>query len=283
MHKPHRTFALATLSVALVSLLVYAGSGPTLQQVETVERNSPDLMPDATRQRLSLTASQATTPMAAAGKSAPTVAEVGDVDSFGRNLKWLGVTQMNLTLADTCPPPADNPGCVELNAAPASTSFTFEDLARITLPKKAAHSLLCYWFSPFLNVRYANPTAIPATARLTFSPTLTVENPVLDDPALINPMTGLPFGGRLLTGMTSAEHFEVLLDPGQQLFERTRDSAVCIAGFISKRALVSSFGLTESQAKEFFKQPTTVRMNITGNAHYVQSGSLVFGFRIIGD
>lgn len=96
-------------------------------------------------------------------------------------------------------------------------------------------------------------------------------------------MTGLPFGGQLLTSMTSSERFEVLLDPGQQLFERTRDSAVCIAGFISKRALVSNFGLTESQAKEFFKQPTTVRMNITGNAQYVQNASLIYGFRIIGD
>lgn len=150
MRMPHRTFALATLSVALVSLLVYAGNGSTLQQAETVERNSPDLLPDAAQRRLSLTASQVAPQSAAAAKSAPTLAEVGDVDSFGRNLKWLGVTQMNVSLADTCA--ADIPGCVVLNPAPMPTSFTFDDLARITLPKNAAHSLLCYWFSPFLNV-----------------------------------------------------------------------------------------------------------------------------------
>jgi hypothetical protein len=46
---------------------------------------------------------------------------------------------------------------------------------------------------------------------------------------------------------------------------------------------VANFGLTEVQAKEFFKQPTTVRMNVTGNAQYVQSANLIFGFRIVGD
>lgn len=279
MRTSHRVLILAALSAALASLLAYASDRPAQRHAEALERNSPDLLPDASARRLAVTASSAT-PTASA---TATVEDVGDVDSFGRNLKWLGVTQMNVTLADTCPPPADDPGCVVLNPAPALTSFAFDDLARITLPKKATNSLLCYWFSPFLNISYANPTAMPATAHLTYSPTLTVENPVLDDPALIDPMTGLPFGGRLLTAMTSAEHFEVLLDPGQQLFERSRDSAVCIAGFISKRALVSNYGLTEAQAEEFFKQPTTVRMNITGNAQYVQFAGMVFGFRIVGD
>lgn len=275
-----RLLTLAALSATLASSIVNASDQSTQQKADALERNSADLLPDARARRLSMTASRLARPTATASA---TVEDVGDVDSFGRNLKWLGVTQMNVTLADTCPPPADDPGCVVLNPAPAPTSFALQDLARITLPRKAAHSLLCYWFSPFLTVGYSNPTSAPATARLTYSPTLTLENPVLDDPALIDPMTGLPFGGSLLTGMTSPEHFEVLLDPGQQLFERTRDSAVCIAGFISRRALVSNYGLTEAQAEEFFKQPTTVRMNITGNAQYVQFAGMVFGFRIIGD
>jgi hypothetical protein len=67
------------------------------------------------------------------------------------------------------------------------------------------------------------------------------------------------------------------------LSERTRDSAVCIAGFLSKRALVGTYGLTEAQAKEFFRKPITVRMNISGNAQYVGNASLMFGFRIVGD
>jgi hypothetical protein len=106
---------------------------------------------------------------------------------------------------------------------------------------------------------------------------------VLSDPALIDPSTGLPFSGSLQTGMTSSERFEVPLPAGIGITERTRDSAVCIAGFISHKALVDNYGLTEAQATEFFKQETTVRVNIAGSAQYVEDAQLIFGFRIIGD
>ena len=96
----------------------------------------------------------------------------------------------------------------------------------------------------------SEPTAAPVVARLSYSPTLTIENPVLADPALIDPSTGLPFGGSLVTGMTSSERFEVPLAPGQQLFERSRDSAVCIAGFMSRKTLMLTYGLSEAQAKD---------------------------------
>ena len=210
--------------------------------------------------------------------------DVGDVDSFGRNLHWLGLTDAQVELTTDCSGFTDpDVGCQVLAPAPAITSFSFEDLGHIVLPEKAANSLLCYWFSPFLNISYGNPTAAPVVARLTYVPTLTLENPVLATPGLTDPTTGLPFGGRLTTGMTSSERFEVPLPAGVHISERTRDSTVCIAGFMSKKTLVQGYGLTDAQAKEFFKQPTTVRLNVSGTARYVDGASLYFGFRIIGD
>ncbi len=214
--------------------------------------------------------------------AAPTLDEVGDVDSFGRSLRWLGVASMNLSLAATCDDPEAN--CTVLTPAPAVTLFQLEDAARIVLPPKAAHSLLCYWFSPALLVTYGNPTAAPVIARLRYTPTLTVENEVLQDPALIDATTGLPFAGRLTAGMNSTESFQLPLPAGIAITERTRDSAVCTAGFLSRRALVDTYGLTEAQAKEFFKKQTTVRMNlVTGQAQYVSNAAMIFGFRIVGD
>ena len=279
MHKPYRYLALGTLALALVSLLASAAQSPQ-QRVAVQEARSADLLPNDRQRALSVRA----TPVAA-DKAGPTLEEVGDVDSFGRQVRWLGLTQMDITLADTCPPPGTTPNsaCAVLDPPGAVTSFNFDDVARITLPAKSADSLLCYWLSPFLTTTYDNPTAAPVIARLNFSPTLTIENPVLDDPALIDPMTGLPFGGSLLTGMTSSERFEVPLAAGMQLSERKRDSAVCIAGFVSRRSLVQNYGLTEAQAKEFFKKKTTIRMNITGSAQYVQNALWIFGLRVVGD
>jgi hypothetical protein len=213
-----------------------------------------------------------------------TDADVGDADSFGRNLRWLGLADAQVELTSDCSGITDpEVGCQVLAPAPALTSFDFEDLGHVTLPKNSAKSLLCYWFSPVLNVGYGNPTPAPVVARLNYAPTLTVENPVLATPGLIDPSTGLPFGGRLLTSMTSSERFQVPLPAGLHITERTRDSAVCIAGFLTRKALVEVYGLSPSQADEFFKQPTTVRLNVSGQAQYLDFASLYFGLRIVGD
>lgn len=283
MRKLHRSLAYGALAAALISLFAVAGQSPQ-QRADALERRSADLLPSAQQRALS-SRTRAMSPASAAADKGPSLEEVGDVDSFGRNVRWLGLTQMNITLADTCPPPGTDPdsACAVLNPPGTVTSFAFDDVARITLPGKSADSLLCHWLSPFLTIGYNNPTASAVVARLTYSPTLTVESPVLNDPALIDPTTGLPFNGRLLTGMTSSERFEVPLPAGLQVTERQRDSAVCIAGFLTRRSLVETYGLTESQAKEVFKKKITIRMNITGSAQYVHDASMIFGLRIVGD
>ena len=217
---------------------------------------------------------------AGVSSSAVTEADVGDSDSFGRSLLWLGLTDMSVDLSSDC---TGDPACQVLASALALTTFSFQDLNHIALPAKAANSLLCYWLSPLLTVTYSNPTAAPVVARLTVNPTLTVENPVLAAPGLIDPTTGLPFGGKLLTAMTSLQSFQVPVPAGLTFTERKRDSAVCIAGFLSRKSLVETYGLTSAQASDFFKNPTTVRLNLSGSAQYVSDAALYFGFRIIGD
>ncbi len=44
------------------------------------------------------------------------------------------------------------------------TNFSYTDLGHITLPAKSAHSLICYWFSPFLTVGYGNDGPAPVVA-----------------------------------------------------------------------------------------------------------------------
>jgi len=215
--------------------------------------------------------------------AAPTADDVGDADSFGRNVRWLGLRQANIDLLEVCPPgPVDGFACQPLAPAGA-TVFAFDDVARVVLPGKASRSLLCHWFSPLLTLEWNNPGAAHVLVTLAYSPTLTVENPVLDDPALINPQTGLPFGGSLLTGMSASERHVAPLAPGMTYIETQRDSATCIAGFVSRRALIDNYGLSAALADEFFKRPTTVRMNVRGSATHLAAARLVFGLRIVGD
>jgi len=276
-----RTVAACASLALLATLIAHAARMDT--RATAADHASADLLPSARDVRHAAPVA----PRARAGNAlaAPTQDDVGDVDSFGRSLVWLGVTQGNLDLSSSCPPDDGDPttNCAVLNAAPALTSFNFSGIAHVTLPGKSANSLLCYWFSPILSVQYSNPGAASDTGLLAYSPTLTVESEVLDDPALIDPTTGVPFGGKLTTGMTSSEHFEVPLAPGQQQFERSRDSAVCIAGLLSRRALVDTYGLTDAQAKQVFKKPITISLNVSGSVRLVDEASLMFGLRIVGD
>ena len=208
-------------------------------------------------------------------------ADTGDPDSFGRSLQWLGLADGEVDLAADCS--GDTFPCTVLAPAPAVTNFSYTDLGHITLPAKSAHSLICYWFSPFLTVGYGNDGAAPVVAVLHYTPTVTIENPLLDDPSLIDPTTGVPFGGQLLTGMTSQQHFEEPLQPGVHVTERTRDSAVCIAGLISRDTLVRLYGLTDAQARDFFKHQMTLHLNVQGNAQYLDFATLYFGWRLVGD
>lgn len=266
------------LSLAVVSF-VHASQPAARAQAAAEPQVSADLLPGRSVRRLRAPAARGPV------TSTVTVEEVGDVDSFGRNLRWLGVAQGDVDLVEACPVPGGAPDarCVVLSPAPALTDFDLTDLASITLPARAANSLLCHWFSPVLSLQYANPGAAAAVAQFSYFPTLTLENAVLLDPALIDPTTGAPFAGRLTTGMTASERFEVPLAPGMTLDARQRDTATCIAGFISKRALIQNYGLTESQASEFFRRDTVVRLNVRGSARYVQAASLNFGLRIVGD
>ena len=284
MQRKH-LLSLGIAVAAFASIAVFAQKGGPSRD-EIIEAVSPDLPATRSQQRLMRKASDGAVTAAGVSRApAPTVEEVGDVDSFGRNVKWLGLASAFINLNATCPVDPANPDelCQVLAPAPAFTAFNFQDAARLTLPGKSSHSLLCYWFSPVLNVGYSNFSATRVLARFRYTPTLTVENPVLNDPALIDPTTGAPFGGKLLTSMTSSERYEVPLEPGVSFSERTRDSAVCMAGLISQRSLIENYGLTEAQAKEFFKKPTTIRMNVSGSAQHVSFASLVFGLRVVGD
>jgi hypothetical protein len=105
---------------------------------------------------------------------------------------------------------------------------------------------------------------------------------VLDDPALIDPGTGLPFGGVLTVGL-STFHSTHTLQPGELDSKTLFLSRACIAGVVNKRALVENYGLSEAQAKEFFKKPMTLSLGSRGSVGLAEAASYFYGLRLYGD
>jgi hypothetical protein len=216
--------------------------------------------------------------------------DVGDADSFGRNVKWIGLMSSGVIyltdFADECLPenfqggPDDH--CVVLNPQPAITSFNFPDVARMVIPAKSSNSLFCHAQTPISSTLLYNTTAAPiSSARVVYNPVFTFENPVLNDPALVDPDTGLPYNGKISFTLPGIRH-QLTLQPNEQYLGRDDETRVCINGMISKIQLRAA-GLSDSQATKFFKHDTIVTMGISGQASGVVSSSIINNVRWLGD
>jgi hypothetical protein len=247
---------------------------------------SPDVLKSAPAKRSLARAAEplVLAPGAITAAAAPTVEDVGDADSFGRNVTYLGLAQtLAVTIIDDCT--GSDPAverCIVANPAPASTPFDEADLATINLPAKATKSLICFGFTPFISVNWQNTSASTQVARFTASGSIIIENEVLDDPTLIDPGTGLPFGGQLALGL-STWHNSHSIAPGEFESENSSQTRSCIAGIVSKRALVEGFGLSETQATQFFKKPMTIRFGARGSVQSTNFASYFYGIRLYGD
>ena len=217
----------------------------------------------------------------------PTDADVGDAASFGKFVKYIGLGQSGIVFINpdctTVGPLGPDDRCVTTVAAPGTTIVDEHDLGRIKLPAKASTSILCHAITSFPFYHFNNPTAGPVTALARFGVGFTIENPLLLDPALIDPGTGLPFGGVLEVPFGSLLVDQPTLQAGEQGLHRQVDTRFCIAGVVSKRSLVENYGLTSTQADDFFKQPMTIKLNVSGAARYVDDWQGFFGVRLFGD
>lgn len=221
----------------------------------------------------------------AALSAAPVTEEmVGDVDSFGRNVRYLGVAQTTpIDMQEDCSGAPPEFRCVTLAPAPAVTTFEELGLEAIELPGKSTKSLICFAVTPFVSFNFQNSTGAPQpSAQFNVTLLVTIVNEVLDDPALINPQTGLPFGGQLDVPLSTYRESRSLAD-GERAFKQMTLSRTCVGGIVSKSSLVSTFGLTEALANEFFKKPMTLNFGARGTAQMVTFANDSIGIRLYGD
>ena len=268
----------AASAISTVSLAAGAAPARSLEK-------SPDLLRPQQLKKPILRASAPLLPGATiTAAAAPTVDDVGDADSFGRNVTYLGLAQtLSVAVVDDCS--ASDPTlerCVVANPAPAPTPFNETNLATINLPAKATKSLMCFALTPIVQVQWENNLATPSTARFSGRALITIDNEVLDDPTLIDPDTGLPFGGVLSLSLSTYSDLHTL-QPGEIDFKTFQLTRSCIAGIISKRVLVDTYGLSDAQATQFFKKPMTITFGASGTFGLTSFANYLYGIRLYGD
>ncbi|KFN41198.1 hypothetical protein [Arenimonas oryziterrae] len=222
------------------------------------------------------------------GYAAVTDESVGDADSFGRVVHWIGVVSTgSVLLTSDCTPDPDFPlgvddRCLVVNPDAVVTSFDYPDLGRITLPANSSNSMLCHWATPIMTYTFNNPTGVRQNARFLVRGKFRIESPVLNNPALIDPTTELPFNGGFDVLLPTYRDYRSI-EPGQNATHTIQYSRDCISGLVSKRSLIETYGLTPAQANNFFNRKITIRAGLTGQTNMVSNASIIFGTRFQGD
>lgn len=272
---------LKTLLVAAGTTLLLGSSLADAAELRKKTLAEPDLLMPAKKSRVSLTATAAPAPLAGLSRD-----DVGDPESFGNHLVWLGLAQTQVvSLRSDCS--GADPAyerCITLNAQPASTSFDERKLDYLVIPGGSSQSLLCQWITPFWQYQFDNQTGVAQpNARITLMPYLTIYNDVLNDPAAIDPSTGLPYGGQMEMGLAMTHMESRSLDANERHLQRINYSRTCIAGIVSRYGLENMFGLPPHLADAFLQKDTTILFNLRGSATLVTDASLFYGARIVGD
>lgn len=240
---------------------------------------------DKLHPRIGVVPGKPSAPVIGAAGAAVTDATVGDADSFGRATKYLGLAQTtDFQLQTSCQgvdPTVST--CVTLAAQPAETDFDVANLGSISLPARSAHSLLCFTLTPFLFFEFSNLTGVAQpNGEMSVFLAIAIENPLLDNPGLIDPTTNAPFNGQIQLGLSTYQEFRSLavgeLDQKDLSLSRT-----CVGGIISRDSLVSTYGLTAAQAKEFFDKPITLSFGVQGFVAMVDLFDISYGIRVYGD
>jgi hypothetical protein len=220
----------------------------------------------------------------------PTAADVGDADSFGHAALYMGAASGFVTLTPSCtpaPPPVppatpNDDQCFNINPAPANTTFDAEDICRIKLPKKATRTIIYPALNFFINYQLENSTGVFQPQGLfQWTATLTIESDALLDPSIVDPVTGLPANGKLVSQFTYAFRDDRSMDVNAR--QRIRETLVRVGNAgINKQQLIAQ-GLSPAVVDNLFNSAMTIRMSITGNVKLLTDATITGNLRLFGD
>ncbi len=223
--------------------------------------------------------------------SAISAADVGEPDSFGGNVKFLGTAATGFVIVyHSCDPAVLQ---AELNyvlrpddrclAVPPGLPVTthFNDIGRINLPKNAAANVIYTIQQNLMHFRVHNPNSNQVLSTVVLMPSLTIVSDALNDPTAINPNTGMPFNGSM-TVVTSQKFMGKTYEAFAQETVNDRYTTSAVRGFA--RSFFADLGLPQNVINELYKKPMTIKLNLRVTANsFVTYGYFSYGVRFLGN
>lgn len=231
-------------------------------------------------------------PAAGNSASAVTVGDVGEADSFDKGAKFMGIAASGIMYVYyTCDPailladlelvlgPDDR--CLAAPNPAVTASAIFTDIARINLPARANRNILYVVNNHTINWDFSNAGPGTINGQMSYSPRITIESDALNDPAAIDPFTGLPMNGSYTTTGNGTKFINMLLPSGtfnNYVESYTRANTT---GF--SRQFWTDLGLPASVINNLFNRPMTIRLGGRVSVRGVGFGQFAYSARFLGN
>lgn len=218
--------------------------------------------------------------------------DFNDTHSFGKNVKFLGslyagtlyiyhscdpavlLAELGLTLAP------DDKCVVHSVATPMVTTEVTDPVWEIIIPGKTVKNVIY----PMLNngIGYDSFTSTGAGVTVFYVPRVTIESDALNDPAAINPNTGLPMNGSFTTSLSGNKLRSFSVAPSD--FVSEFDSYASVAGRGFSRVYFEALGLPQSVIDQLYKKDMKLKFRIRARViGPVDFGQFFYTFRLLGN
>ncbi len=219
-------------------------------------------------------------------------ADVGEPDSFGKNVKFLGTAATGVVyvyyscdpavlLADLDLTLGANDRCLAHTPGGVTSRGTFDDLGRITIPGKSADNVIYFLLNNTVNNEFQNNFANSLPAFFSYTPRLTIESTALNDPAAVDPTTGMPLNGVLTVSAFGTKQFSKTIAAGDFEFFFDHYSSAATRGFA--RGYFADLGLPNHVINQLYKQPMTIKLGMRVSVRGVSFGQYLYAMRLMGN
>jgi hypothetical protein len=219
-------------------------------------------------------------------------ADVGEPDSFGKNAKFLGSAATGTVYVyHSCDPQvlldelelvlgADDRCLAHTVGSPTSTG-TFTDLGRITIPGRTVDNVIYFIVNNGVSTDLQNNFANGLPVFFTYIPRVTIESAALNDPAAVDPVTGLPLNGSLTVGVSGVKQYIRTVPAGEFEFFFDQYASAATRGFA--RSYFADIGLPASVISSLYRQPMTIRLGMRLSVRNVTAGQYFYTMRFMGN
>jgi len=215
-----------------------------------------------------------------------------DADSFGKNVKFLGSLYAGTVYVyHTCDPVifeqelgaplAADDKCVAYTPNTPGSTFEFYDPAwEFDIPGRTVENVIYPLLNNTTGFDSFTTTGYPFT--YVYIPRVTIVSDALNDPAAIDPATGLPMNGSYTTSLAGAQTRSFSTTAGEFLTDYRSYASVSGRGL--SRAYFKALGLPDTVINNLFRKDMKLKFGIRGRATGpVDFSQMFFTYRLMGN